>query len=127
MTLWFRILTVLVLVVVGSTAITSLLPDRGAAESAKVTFSSTDWPWWRGLERNGIAAPGQNPPTEWNATKNGVWSTPIPGRGHSSPTVVGDQVVLATADESAGTQSVLCFDRRTGKRCLLYNSPGQRA
>lgn len=40
---------------------------------------------------------------------------PIPGRGHGSVTVVGDQVYLATADEQADQQIVLCLDRNTGK------------
>ena len=39
-----------------------------------------------------------------------------PGRGHGSPTVVGQRVYLATADEQQGTQSVLCLDRETGKQ-----------
>src|ERR1041385_5889228 len=76
---------------------------------------SNDWPAWRGPTRDGIAAPGQNPPIHWSETENIAWKTPIPGRGHSSPTVVGNQIFLATADESRGSQSVVCFDRATGK------------
>jgi outer membrane protein assembly factor BamB len=39
----------------------------------------------------------------------------VPGRGHGSPTIVGEQVFLATADEEKETQSVLCIDRNTGE------------
>lgn len=39
----------------------------------------------------------------------------MPGRGHGSPTVVGSRIFLQTADDAAQTQSVLCFDRATGK------------
>jgi glucose dehydrogenase len=39
----------------------------------------------------------------------------MPGRCHGSVTVVGDQVFLATADELADKQFVLCFERNTGK------------
>ena len=74
------------------------------------------WPWWRGPHSNGVAAAGQTPPTEWNATKNVVWKTNVPGRGHSSPVVVGRRVLLTTADESRKTQSVLCFDLKTGEQ-----------
>ena len=79
-------------------------------------FSAADWPWWRGPTRNGIAAAKQNVPLKWSESENVLWKSPIPGRGHGSPTVVGDQVFLATADREREVQSVLCFDRRTGKR-----------
>ncbi|MDA0835846.1 MAG: PQQ-binding-like beta-propeller repeat protein [Planctomycetota bacterium] len=84
-------------------------------EPNPVQFESTDWPWWRGPARNGIAASDQTPPLHWSADENVVWKSPVPGRGHGSPTVVGNHVYLATADEQADRQLVLCFDRRTGK------------
>ena len=74
--------------------------------------NSTDWPWWRGPERNGIAAANQHPPLEWSRTENVLWKTHVAGRGHGSVTVVGDQVFLATADEQADQQLVLCFGER---------------
>lgn len=74
-----------------------------------------DWPGWRGLTHDGIAAEGQNPPVKWSETENVLWKTPIAGRGHGSPTVVGERIYLATADPTRGTQSVLCLDRLTGK------------
>src|SRR5262245_35815774 len=79
---------------------------------------AADWPWWRGPNRNGVANlnPGKRPPIEWSASKNVAWKSPVPGRGHSSPTVVGRHVFLATADEQQDTQSVLCYDRLTGKQ-----------
>src|ERR1041384_7099907 len=76
---------------------------------------NNDWPAWRGPTRDGVAAPGQNPPIHWTETENIAWKTAVPGRGHSSPTIVGNQIFLATADESRGSQSVLCFDRANGK------------
>ena len=80
----------------------------------RITVGAADWPWWRGPQRDGVANPNQDPPTEWSASRNVAWKSPIPGRGHSSPTVVGRRVYLATADEEQGTQSVLCYDRETG-------------
>ena len=82
----------------------------------RIAVDAADWPWWRGPQRNGVANPKQDPPTEWSATENVAWKSAIPGRGHSSPTVVGRRVFLATADEQQGTQSVLCYDRETGKQ-----------
>lgn len=88
------------------------------AESVQV--SDSDWPWWRGLERNGVANAEQPPPTSWSDTENVLWKAPVPGRGHGSPAIVGDRVFLATADEARAIQSVLCYDRNTG--ALLWNS-----
>jgi outer membrane protein assembly factor BamB len=82
------------------------------------TFSgvdpATDWPAWRGPTRDGIAAPGQNPPLHWSETEGVLWKAPVPGRGHGSPTVVGDRVYLATADVE--NQSILCLNRNNGQR-----------
>jgi hypothetical protein len=76
---------------------------------------AADWPSWRGPSGDGLAASGQNPPVQWSETEGVVWKVPIPGRGHGSPTVVGDRIFLATADPTKQTQSVLCLDRKTGK------------
>lgn len=82
----------------------------------QLTVDSADWPWWRGPSRNGVANPDQEPPTEWSATKNVAWKATVPGRGHSSPTIVGKHVFLAAADETDDTQSVLCYDRASGEK-----------
>jgi outer membrane protein assembly factor BamB len=54
-------------------------------------------------------------PTALTEAQNLRWKTPVPGRGHSSPTVVGDRVFLTTADESQQIHYVLAFDRATGR------------
>ena len=77
--------------------------------------AQTDWPWWRGPSGDGVAAPDQAPPLKWSATENVLWKTQVPGRGHASPTLCGNRIFLATADETREVQSVLCFDRRTGR------------
>lgn len=83
---------------------------------AVATAGAGDWPWWRGPERNGVAEAGQDPPVEFGPERNVRWVAEVPGRGHGSPTVVGDRVFLAVADEAAQVQSLLCLDRDTGKR-----------
>ena len=88
--------------------------------SAAPTHSPHDWPAWRGPLGNGLAGEGQNPPITWSETSNVVWRASLPGRGHGSPTIVGDKVYLATATAPQGAQSVLCLDRRTGK--ILWNT-----
>lgn len=84
-------------------------------ELATVDVDATDWPWWRGPERNGVADATQMPPTSWSETKNVLWRVPVPGRGHASPTVLGNEIFLPTADQENKIQSVICFDAETGK------------
>lgn len=85
--------------------------DTGIDDATKVVAS--DWPWWRGPHRNGVADVDQTPPTRWGES-NLIWKAPVPGRGHGSPILVGNHVYLQTADRKRDVQSVLCFDRATG-------------
>ena len=80
--------------------------------------AKSDWPWWRGPSRDGHAV-SQKAPTSFSESKNMDWSTPIPGRGHSSPIVVGERVYLITADEAKQVHSVLALNREDGK--MVWN------
>ena len=88
-----------------------------ALESAHPAETSTvtDWPSWRGPTHDGIAPANAKPPHSWSADENVIWKAPIPGRGHGSPIVFGEQVVLVTADLERDVQTVLSFERGTGK------------
>lgn len=99
-------------------AVVALRPLQARCQQTNDLISVTagDWPWWRGPSRNGVANSQQDPPTEWSKSQNVVWKSVVPGRGQSSPTVVGGNVYLATADEDEETQSVLCYDRKTGQQ-----------
>jgi outer membrane protein assembly factor BamB len=84
------------------------------------TFTTTsvlaaDWPAWRGPTGDGHAAEGQQLPVKWSEGENLVWKAAVRGRGHGSPIVIGNLVLLATADVDTEEQLVLCFDRATGK------------
>ena len=87
--------------------------DRGIADFPKLS-ADTDWPWWRGPSRNGVAN-DEPVPTKLGESDNLVWKVPVPGRGHSSPIVVGNRVFLASADEQKKIHHVMAFDRATGK------------
>src|SRR5689334_23560497 len=98
------------------------LQSVGAAEpgaqssdtSAYPKLSATaDWPWWRGPSRNGVAAEGSFPGKFKEA--DAKWKASVPGRGHSSPVVVGDRVFLTTAEMNGQKQFVLAYNRETGK------------
>lgn len=91
-------------------------PSKNSADSLLKGAAASDWPWWRGPSRNGIAVADQLPPVEFDDAKNLLWKTPVVGRGHGSATVVGSQVFLQTADDEQQIQSLLCLDRSTGKR-----------
>ena len=92
----------------------TFLASPAPAADPRVSIGPDDWPWWRGPARNGIAAPGQKPPLKWSDTENILWKTPVPGRGHASPIVIGDHVILPTSEPKDGSQSVLCYHRQTG-------------
>ncbi len=85
------------------------------AVGASAVDLQRDWPHWRGPTRDGLATSGQTPPVHWGESSNVLWKTAIPGRGHGSPTVVGDRIYLATADPGKRSQSVLCLDRDQGR------------
>lgn len=78
------------------------------------SINGVDWPCWRGPEHNGKSLEGVAP-ISWSETSNIVWKVPVPGRGHSSPVVMGQHVFLTSADEQKEVQSAYCFDRSTGQ------------
>lgn len=92
--------------VVKLTAVLGLLSGVVVAE---------DWSQWRGPNRNNVAPGSQSVPAEWSETQNVIWKSEIPGRGHASPVVTGNLVVLCTASDQQQIQSVAAFERTTGK------------
>lgn len=132
-----RLLITLSILLTGSFC---LLPDRSLAGSKEEIVRH--WAQWRGPANQGVSNE-TGLPTEWSATKNVKWKTPIDGRGHSSPIVWGDRIFLTTAiegdviaeakppkhilgggeyvhpDSVAGnryhTLKIVCVDRRSGK------------
>lgn len=72
-----------------------------------------DWAGWRGPSGDGIAA-APTAPTHWSADDGVRWMSDVPGRGHGSPIVVGDTVLLATAIEAEARQQLLAYNRSSG-------------
>jgi len=58
----------------------------------------TNWPQWRGPGGAGVSNE-KNLPDEWSGSKNIIWKTEIPGRGHSSPIIWGKRIFLTTSIE----------------------------
>ena len=57
-----------------------------------------DWPQFRGPHGDGTSA-ARNVPLTWSESNNIDWKVAVPGRGRSSPVVIGDRVWLTTALE----------------------------
>jgi outer membrane protein assembly factor BamB len=95
--------------------------------------SGVDWPSFRGIESRGVAD-GRETPFTFTSTSV-LWKTPIPGLGHSSPVIWGEQLCLTTAisgrndiglkpglygdiesvdDNSVHEWKVICLDKRNG-------------
>ena len=75
-----------------------------------------DWRQFRGSESNGI---GDDllPPTRWSASENIGWKKDLPGRGLSSPIVVGDRVyVTCSSGFRQDRLHVLCFAVNDGAK-----------
>ncbi|MBX3422111.1 MAG: PQQ-binding-like beta-propeller repeat protein [Pirellulaceae bacterium] len=108
-----------VLLVVATLSLPCALSQHGLGQTAITSFpklnAQRDWPWWRGVTRDGHASQ-QVVPAELDETKNLDWSQPIPGRGHGSPIVVDDRIFMLTADEQLQIQYAIAVDRQTGKQ-----------
>lgn len=118
----------------GFAALAASLSVNSAARPPK---PGVDWPQFRGISAGG-SAEGFSLPAEWNMAdgKNVQWKTDIPGLGHASPVVWGNEVFLATSisgqkdaglkigaygaiapveDDTEHEWIVYSLDKRTGK------------
>ncbi|MBM4036775.1 MAG: serine/threonine protein kinase [Planctomycetes bacterium] len=111
--------------------------DLGAcvlALAASLAAAGEDWPQFRGPGGDGLSR-SANPPLDWSESKNIAWKAAVPGRGRSSPVLLGGRIWLTTAveqgvvrkriageDMAAADHVALgaaCLDRATGK--LLWH------
>jgi outer membrane protein assembly factor BamB len=95
---------------------TRLLCGLAAAFVFAVPATGDDWRQFRGSQSNSVAAESRLP-LEWSDTNNVAWRTSIPGKGASSPIVVGDRVFIT---RSSGIKQnrlhVLCIHAGTGQQ-----------
>ncbi len=59
-------------------------------------IQTDNWMQWRGPLGTGAAVKG-NPPIEFSETQNLKWKTEIPGKGHATPLVWNDKIIIQTA------------------------------
>src|SRR5438094_5037896 len=82
-----------------------------------------DWSRFRGPNGSGIAE-GELPKID---PKKPLWKVEIPGRGVSSPIVVGGKVFVQTASKDGKTRTLLCLDAATGKTLWTKDVRGEIA
>ena len=92
--------------------------------------SELNWPQLRGPRGDGTSL-AKHVPTHWSETNNIVWKAEIPGRGRSSPVILGDRIWMTLAVETGVVRQrignddmqtaehvsleVVCLDRANGK------------
>ena len=84
-----------------------------------VDASGGNWPQWRGPDGQGVSTE-KNLPTEWSATKNIRWKTPLPGRSHSSPIVWGNKIFVTTAIEGPVVPGAKAVKHMVGDKEFLH-------
>jgi outer membrane protein assembly factor BamB len=81
-----------------------------------VLAQAGDWRQFRGTESNGLGDDSL-PPTSWSATENIAWKAALPGRGLSSPIVVGNRVfVTCSSGFRQDRLHVICFSATDGSQ-----------
>ncbi len=83
--------------------------------TALAPAQAENWPGWRGPHGDGISAESKFP-THWSRQDNVRWKVALPEAGNSTPIVWGDRVFVTQAMDAGKRRTVLCLDRRTGKR-----------
>lgn len=83
-------------------------PHARAADDA----STANWPRFRGP--NGAGVSDDVIPVKWTE-KDFAWKTELPGEGHSSPVVWGNDVFVTAADEDEGKRYLVCINATDGK------------
>ncbi len=97
--------------------------------------TSEDWPQFRGPGGSAVSA-DTGIPTTWDENTNVVWRTKMPGKGASSPIVVGDKIFVTAysgygldRDEPGKMEDLLhhamCLDLKTGK--ILWDRKSRAA
>jgi outer membrane protein assembly factor BamB len=93
-----------------------LLSVAGAGQTER--GHDEGWPEFRGPTGQGHSDE-RGLPLTWSETKNVLWKVEIPGRGWSSPAILGDRIWLTTATDEGKSLRAISVDRKTG--AILQN------
>lgn len=97
----------------GSIFAATLLAALPAAQS-----SPSDWPQWRGPQRDGVTT--LSAPKTWPPTLTKRWEVTV-GVGHSSPVMSGERVILHA--RQGDVEITRAFDLKTGKELWRNEYP----
>ncbi|MCA9200689.1 MAG: PQQ-binding-like beta-propeller repeat protein, partial [Planctomycetales bacterium] len=75
-------------------------------------LGNESWPEWRGPLGQGVAE-AKNVPVNWSEDKHVAWRTEIPGRGWSTPVVLGNRIWVTTASH------IPCSEEEAARRRKL--------
>ena len=77
-----------------------------------------DWAVWRGptLDNHTPESAVDSIPLTWSESENIQWRSPVPGKCHSSPIVVGKTIFLLTSEPDTKTISLLRYNLDDGKQ-----------
>ncbi|MEP3479833.1 MAG: PQQ-binding-like beta-propeller repeat protein [Fuerstiella sp.] len=82
------------------------------------TSVADDWPVWRGptLDNHTPESAVDSIPLTWSESENVEWRSPVSGKCHSSPIVVGKTIFLLTYEPDAKSISLLRYNLDDGKQ-----------
>jgi outer membrane protein assembly factor BamB len=76
--------------------------------------TAADWRQFRGNDTTGVSEE-ESLPVKWSATENIAWKMALPGRGLSSPIIVGDRIfVTCSSGYRQDRLHVICFSAADG-------------
>lgn len=94
--------------------------------SLVVSTAADDWLGFRGPNSAGISQ-DKGIPTTWDDSSNLAWKQELPGKGFSSPIVVGDHVFVTCYSNESDLENLVrhlvCLDRETGKEVWSKEIP----
>ena len=88
-----------------------------------ITLGAADWARFRGPNGSGVAE-GELPKIDPKAP---LWKVEIPGKGVSSPVIVGGKVYLQTASKDGETRTLMCLNAADGKVAWSKDLPAETA
>src|SRR5262249_54025489 len=91
-----------------------------------ITFAfadGSDWPRFRGPNGNGVA---EGPLPDIDPAKP-LWKTKIPGKGVSSPIVIGGKIYLQSASLDGKTRMLICVNPAKGNIEWTKELGGEKA
>ncbi|MGH9718863.1 MAG: PQQ-binding-like beta-propeller repeat protein [Bryobacteraceae bacterium] len=85
--------------------------------SLSLCLLAEDWPEFRGPTGQGHSTE-RGLPLTWSESENVRWKAPIPGRGWSSPAILGDRIWLTSSLNDGGSLHAISLDRESGRVLL---------